>query len=153
MKFKIEKLGIINKAEIELGDLTIICGKNNTGKSYVSYAIYGFLDTWKDNIKFKLEPAQIENLVNNGVLKVDLQAFEKDIPTVLEKLSKQYTPVISKIFSANEDYFSDAKFRALSTDYQANYRHRHIESQQSIGRKKVLKALKDKDSHILEMIV
>jgi predicted ATPase len=34
MKFQIEKLGIINKAEIELGDLTIVCGKNNTGKYY-----------------------------------------------------------------------------------------------------------------------
>jgi len=75
MKFQIEKLGIINKAEIELGDLTIICGKNNTGKSYASYAIYGFLRTWKENIKFKFEPTQIENLINNGRLKVDLPVF------------------------------------------------------------------------------
>jgi ABC-type Mn2+/Zn2+ transport system ATPase subunit len=153
MKFQIEKLGIINKAEIELGDLTIICGKNNTGKSYASYAIYGFLRTWKENIKFKFEPTQIENLINNGRLKVDLPVFEKEIPIVLKELSKQYTPFIPKIFSANEDYFPEAKFLALSTDYQANYRHRHIESQLSIGQKNVLKALKEKGSHILEMIL
>ncbi|GBF79225.1 lysine transporter LysE [Aphanothece sacrum FPU1] len=30
MKFKISNLGYIKQAEIELGDLTIICGKNNT---------------------------------------------------------------------------------------------------------------------------
>jgi ABC-type Mn2+/Zn2+ transport system ATPase subunit len=153
MNFQIEKLGIINQAEIELGDLTIICGQNNTGKSYASYAIYGFLKTWKENIKFKLEAAQIENLINNGVLKVDLPAFEKEIPIVLKELSKQYTPFIPKIFSANEDYFSEAKFRVLSTDYQASYRHRHIESQLSLGRKNVLKALKKKGSNILEMIL
>jgi len=155
MKFQLEKFGPLKKkTEIKLGDLTIICGKNNTGKSYAAHAIYGFLKTWKDKIKFKPEPAQVENLINNGILKVDLAVFEKDIPLVLKELSKQYTPIISKIFSANdEDSFSKAKFRALSTDYQANYHHRHVESQLSMGRKNVLKALKKKDSNILEIIL
>ena len=155
MKFQLEKLGPLEKkTEIELGDLTILCGKNNTGKSYASYAIYGFLKTWKDKIKFKPEPPQIENLINNGILKLDLAVFERDIPLVLKELSKQYTPIVSKIFSANnKDYFSKAKFRALSTGYQANYHHRHLESQLSMGRKNVLKALKKKDSNILEMLL
>ncbi|MDM8559689.1 ATP-binding protein [Candidatus Parabeggiatoa sp. HSG14] len=153
MKFQIEKLGMINKAEIELGNLTIICGKNNTCKTYTSYAIYGFLKTWKDNIKFKLKQDQIENLINDGILKIDLTIFEKDIDSVLEKLSKRYTPFIPKIFSANEDYFSKAKFHALSAGYKINYQNRHIESQLSIGRKNVLKALKEKDKNILEMIL
>ncbi|MGK7956413.1 MAG: AAA family ATPase, partial [Crocosphaera sp.] len=33
MKFEISNLGYIKQAEIELADLTIICGKNNTGKT------------------------------------------------------------------------------------------------------------------------
>ncbi|ACB51007.1 hypothetical protein cce_1657 [Crocosphaera subtropica ATCC 51142] len=55
MKFEISNLGYIKQAEIELGDLTIICGKNNTGKTYVNYAIYGFLRTWKFNVDFDIE--------------------------------------------------------------------------------------------------
>ncbi len=32
MKIKVSNLGPIKQAEMELGDLTIICGENNTGK-------------------------------------------------------------------------------------------------------------------------
>lgn len=41
MLFKIQNLGIVKEAEIDLGkDLILLCGQNNTGKTYVVYAIY-----------------------------------------------------------------------------------------------------------------
>lgn len=43
MKFSFRNLGPIEDAELELGDLTIIAGRNNTGKTYITYALYGFL--------------------------------------------------------------------------------------------------------------
>lgn len=43
MKFTIKKLGPVEEAEVGLGRLTVIAGKNNTGKTYIAYAIYGFL--------------------------------------------------------------------------------------------------------------
>ena len=46
MKFIFKNLGPINEAELELGDLTIIAGRNNTGKTYVAYTLYGFLMSW-----------------------------------------------------------------------------------------------------------
>jgi predicted ATPase len=42
MKFNFEKFGGIDEGSITLGDLTLICGPNNVGKTYVSYAIYGY---------------------------------------------------------------------------------------------------------------
>ena len=43
MKFKFENLGPIDNAELKLGDLTVIAGRNNTGKTYLAHTIYGFL--------------------------------------------------------------------------------------------------------------
>lgn len=43
MKFGIKNLGPIKEANIELGDLTIICGKNNCGKTYLTYTLYAHL--------------------------------------------------------------------------------------------------------------
>ncbi len=43
MKFKFENLGPIDNAELELGDLTVIAGRNNTGKTYLAHTVYGFL--------------------------------------------------------------------------------------------------------------
>ena len=43
MRFRFERLGPMEEAELDLGNLTIIAGRNNTGKTYIAYAIYGFL--------------------------------------------------------------------------------------------------------------
>ena len=47
MKFRFKNLGPIKEADLELGDLTIIAGRNNTGKTYLAYALYGFLKRWE----------------------------------------------------------------------------------------------------------
>ena len=46
--FRFKNVGPVKDAEVELGDLTIIAGRNNTGKTYLVYTLYGFLKTWKD---------------------------------------------------------------------------------------------------------
>ena len=35
---------MLDEAEFEVGDLTLICGENNTGKTYATYSLYGYLD-------------------------------------------------------------------------------------------------------------
>lgn len=43
MKIQFSHLGVIEQGCIELNDLTIFCGRNNTGKTYAMYSIYGLL--------------------------------------------------------------------------------------------------------------
>jgi len=43
MKTVFKNIGPISEAELELKDLTIIAGANNTGKTYLAYTLYGFL--------------------------------------------------------------------------------------------------------------
>ena len=54
LKAKIKNLGPIREADIALNDLTIIAGKNNSGKTYISYALYGFLNRFRSNRSFFL---------------------------------------------------------------------------------------------------
>ena len=42
-KFRFQNIGPITDAHLELGDLTIIAGANNTGKTYIAYTLYGLL--------------------------------------------------------------------------------------------------------------
>ncbi len=65
MKFHFENLGLLDQAEIELADLTLICGENNTGKTYATYAIYGFLRSWRQILHYVLEP-EIEDLLKEA---------------------------------------------------------------------------------------
>lgn len=50
MRISLENIGPIKQANLELGRLTIIAGRNNTGKTYIAYTLYGFLKNWRANV-------------------------------------------------------------------------------------------------------
>ncbi|MDR2754799.1 MAG: ATP-binding protein, partial [Planctomycetaceae bacterium] len=66
MKITIKNLGILESAEYELGNLTVVCGKNNTGKTYAAYALYGFLDYWRNDYKFQVDPTLDKEIQNHA---------------------------------------------------------------------------------------
>ena len=61
LTFTFKNIGPVQDAELELGDLTVIAGRNNTGKTYLVYTLYGFLKTWENC----LEPELARNRTSN----------------------------------------------------------------------------------------
>ena len=91
MNFKFTQLGSLYQGNLSLSDLTIICGENNTGKTYVTYALYGLLKLWK--LFAELEPTakELETLEETGVLGIDLQVKINEVGQELKtKLSRHY---------------------------------------------------------------
>ena len=71
VRFRFRRLGPVKKAELDLGDLTIIAGRNNTGKTYLAYTLYGFLKMWKGIGAQKTggrTRTGIENLIRKAVV-------------------------------------------------------------------------------------
>ena len=60
MKFLFKNLGPIEDAELELSDLTIIAGRNNTGKTYMVYTLYGFLRSLREYVSRVLSPDYLQ---------------------------------------------------------------------------------------------
>lgn len=77
MKIRIKNLGVLKQAEFTLGDLTIICGCNNTGKTYATYALFGFLFTWRRIFAIKINDYKIEQLLSEGVISIEIQEYSK----------------------------------------------------------------------------
>lgn len=46
--FRFSNIGPIKDAKLELGELTIIAGRNNTGKTYMAYTLYAFLKMYEE---------------------------------------------------------------------------------------------------------
>lgn len=67
MKISVRNLGVLKQAEFELGDLTLICGDNNTGKTYATYALFGFLSKWRRLLSVDIPKSTIDELVKDGV--------------------------------------------------------------------------------------
>ncbi|MEI6746227.1 MAG: hypothetical protein WCL34_09715, partial [Methylococcaceae bacterium] len=71
MKFKFEQLGALHEGEIELADLTIICGENNTGKTYITNSLYALLVAWQQLLTWDLKQEDILQLDNEGFVSID----------------------------------------------------------------------------------
>jgi predicted ATP-dependent endonuclease of OLD family len=150
MKFNLSNLGYLERATIELGDLTIICGQNNTGKTYVNYAIYGFLESWKSQIDFNLEK-EIETLFQDGVLKINLASYREDFLTGIAKVAHSYSGVLPNIFSVAEDSFQETSYEVVLDGYRPDYSRNLSATLSTLSDKEILKVIKEKESEILEI--
>ncbi len=114
MKVKVKNLGVLKQAEFSLGDLTIICGGNNTGKTYATYALYGFLSTWRRNIApiplTRIPDRVMRALWNDGVTRIDLRDYVRKADQILDDICRRYTQDLSDIFAASEEKFKDTEF-------------------------------------------
>ena len=125
-KFLFKNLGPIKEAELELGDLTIIAGRNNTGKTYVAYALYSFLKelpfpietpnkTWTDHPIYQLAREAGEA----GMLKLptDPEALQRRRAEIIERFAQYYSEyVLRDVFSADAETFKNASFDVLLGD-------------------------------------
>jgi len=115
MKFKLQNIGIIKNYELELGNLTVICGKNNTGKTYLSYSIYGFYQNIYNKIithnfkNFNLQNLR-ENIIKNETYKINLKELELEIFDLYRDLSNNYSHKLVDIFNTNVDEFNNSNF-------------------------------------------
>ena len=116
MKLSLENLGALTTGELELADLTVICGENNTGKTYLTYTLYGLLRTWESFVKipdFDLRPLQ-----TNGVMEIDLaDQVISQAPQLLQEAVESYCESLYRVLASQEKRFSETKLQ-LQVDFK-----------------------------------
>ena len=111
MKVKVKNLGVLKQAEFTLGDLTIICGGNNTGKTYATYALFGFLFTWQRIFLIEIKDTKIQQLLTDGVIHLDLQEHVKQVKQIVDIACHAYTQRLPQIFAAPAERFKNTDFQ------------------------------------------
>lgn len=130
MQFEFKNLGTIKEAQIEMGDLTIICGENNTGKTYLTYAVWGiyanvdYQPTKEEMISFsKDEPTLKEKYsidikeAKNQIKKFgkySLNIDKEDYLLIRQMAFRFYEKSIEKVFGVQDDYFSNLRLNIVS---------------------------------------
>jgi hypothetical protein len=110
MKISVKNLGAIRQAEFTLGDLTIICGGNNTGKTYATYALFGFLTFWRDTLSVPVPETLVKQLLDEGLIEIDIQRHIENAQAIVDEGCKAYTKNLSRVFASSEKYFLDSEF-------------------------------------------
>jgi predicted ATPase len=111
MKIRIKNLGALKQAEFSLGDLTIICGKNNTGKTYATYALYGFLSFWREAFSIDIDADVIDRLLAEGTVDIDVTRYIDDAEKILSEGCKEYVKQLPMVFSAPAERFKETDFQ------------------------------------------
>ena len=111
MKILVKNLGPLKQAEFELGEFTIICGHNNTGKTYATYALYGFLSEWRDVFSIHVPERNIHQLLAEGVTELDIQTFVNNAQITLKEGCKSYTKILPDIFASSSKQFIESDFQ------------------------------------------
>ena len=114
-KFIFQKIGPIKRAELELGDITIIAGRNNTGKTYLVYTLYGFLKHLKQwNRQMAMSPKTkkiFKEVMDKGRFKrtVDRETFNQERKKIIRDVTRSFSQEdLSDVFSSPRDAFGES---------------------------------------------
>ncbi len=112
MKIDFEHLGGIDKGSIELNDFTIFCGKNNSGKTYAMYSIYGLLSK-RYNIKFDF----VQSIFNKLKTLEDYESLDlseiiyENRDEIVNGIEKGFTEYLPELFGVSNELFLKTKIK------------------------------------------
>ena len=138
VRFQFRNIGPVREAELELGRLTIIAGRNNTGKTYLSYTIYGLIKAFQNSSTIG-EPATSDELQFIQDLVQDLEVGSVvGVPFSLERVHRERKLLLdwfsgrfseshlAKIFSSSRKAFSKSSVSLQIPECES---HRQIDGQ------------------------
>ncbi len=119
MHFKLDNFKPIKSAEIKVNDLTLIFGDNNTGKTYLAYALYGLLSKWGNialGIEF-LDKEQRQSFLGNKQIKINKRDLNKE--EILNSLALAYAKTMaSEVFLSQSEL--SPKIQLSNIDFVKN---------------------------------
>ena len=121
--FRFRNIGPVKDAELELGDLTVIAGRNNTGKTYIAYTLYAFLkmyEEWPELIEDADSDSAtahfVKELLANKMRKiaqteqtVNRETRQEMRTTLMSELTQTFSDArLSRVFSSPRSAFHGA---------------------------------------------
>lgn len=153
MKFQFTSLGAIDEASIELAPLTIICGRNNTGKTYVTYAMYAFLSMWRQLIDWEVDRDDLDKLFKNGAVSIDMDTrFVAQWQNIKKNTCDRWQELLPKALGAPAARFEETQ---ISFDFAIDDAWKHAEFKKELRSEKgkvLFSVEKSANSSVLEFV-
>jgi len=107
-KFSIKNLGFISEGEIEIKPLTILCGQNNTGKTWAMYGMYGCLERLPANPPLPKISEVAAGLSETGEVSLDMaQWVDEHYKKILELIHRGGKNRLARIFNVDKSIFEN----------------------------------------------
>ena len=133
--FRFTNLGPVRDASLQLGRLTVVAGRNNTGKSYIANVLHGFLKTWEDwsgapkyllraPVGFPNIEGIAETLANRGraVIPLDPDGIQYQRRTLLHQVGRGFSQEgIPYALGLTNDGFAESSLSVEIEDSDATW--------------------------------
>ena len=158
MKVDIKDLGYVKNVSLDLDkDLTILCGPNNTGKTYVAYAIYGLMRFRSEITNSRKINEEFKNLMDKGQIELNvLDLLTENNSNYLDAISKRYVKQISKVFASDDSTFEKTEIKILLGDVEklkTKILSQKISQEFGIRNSLSVKIVKEKNSTIITCLL
>ncbi len=111
LRFRVQHLGCIQSGELEIRPLTLLCGPNNTGKTWVMYGLYGFLDHLMPIPKLPGMEKEVEILAQEGTISWDFGKWVKEHEKkLIDILHRRMKGRLGEIFNTDPQLFDHTRF-------------------------------------------
>lgn len=151
MRLTFENLGALARGDLELADLTILCGQNNTGKTYVTYALYCLLKSWVGLTRVDLSN-ELHDLGVKGVVQIDLEdKILRRWPEISQKVMADFHHAFPAMMASRAELFSNTRL-GWSMRFTDHWKNSEIKSEIRNAQEELLLTMtKPQDSTVAEI--
>lgn len=111
MNLKIKNLGIIQEVNLSPKPLTIICGKNNSGKTYAMYSLWSIVELGF-NAEFQQLESYAQHLRKTGEVDINLPSFfQQNLHSMVESINNIIPNLLPRSFNTSSDFFKDSEVK------------------------------------------
>jgi hypothetical protein len=154
-RLTLRNLGRLAEATIDLDkDLILLTGPNNTSKTYVAHAIYGFCKHYNESFPQEVIRALdgfVSGRGDGDRLSVDLiQFLDTCLSDLLESLGSSYRRELTNVFAATQDFTARTEIGLVIDQREREERKREIREQSVPCREQPAPALGLKEASSLQ---
>ncbi|MFM6754676.1 MAG: hypothetical protein ACKPJ4_05115, partial [Dolichospermum sp.] len=101
----------IKQGNLELNDFTLLCGANNTGKTYVMYSLYALLDQ-RFEVNFNFVENLVKQLSQETVCQYNIQnLIGGNLDDILEEITQGINKHLPNLFGIESDEFRQTQIK------------------------------------------
>lgn len=127
-RFSMKNLGGLQNGCVDVKPLTILCGPNNTGKTWAMYAIYGFLNNSSAKTLHGVDRLVYE-LNEQGIAKLNVEEWlTENFESTIRAINQTLKSKLPGIFNSKDELFKSTQFNwdidletLLSNSYESEF--------------------------------
>lgn len=158
MKIEIRNLGPVKHVDLDLSkDFVILCGPNNTGKTYIAYTIYGLMKLKPGFSGFKKSKTNFKSIIENGKIDLDLSLLLDEFDAdYFKRLGDYIAKNLSRVFASDNNFFDGSTIKIELNNYESlkeKLLNLSLKENYNIGNIYTLSFEKDQGAYIIQTIL